>query len=170
MNCIIMGCNRKVRCRRLCAKHYNGSRFIHICKARCKFCNKIIYISKWRKTHYDRNVFCNIAHQTSYFSRFIKKENRYNWIKSGRSKNGTEYWHIRDENGKWVREHRIIAEKIIGRKLKKREVVHHKNGIKADNSRRNLAILTRDRHPSDTYIKILQERIRQLENQLNRRI
>jgi hypothetical protein len=36
--------------------------------------------------------------------------------------------------------HRYVAERKLGRKLKNREVVHHKNRIKTDKRRSNLSI------------------------------
>lgn len=142
-------------------KHYNkygGPRT----DMECSQCGNIISIKTWEAKR-DKNHFCDRACVALYNSKNKRKENAYNWIKSGRSKCGTPYWHIRDRNGKWIREHRVIAEKMIGRKLMRSEIVHHKNGIKDDNRRENLAVLTRDRHPSTTYISILQERIRELE-------
>lgn len=43
-------------------------------------------------------------------------------------------------NGKDVPEHRVVMEGIIGRPLLRQEEVHHKNGIKSDNSPDNLEL------------------------------
>ena len=43
-------------------------------------------------------------------------------------------------------EHRLLVEKWLGRKLTTEEEVHHINGKKWDNSRYNLAVMTRENH------------------------
>lgn len=40
-------------------------------------------------------------------------------------------------------EHRVVAERMLGRPLTVGEVVHHRDGDKHNNRRRNLAVLSR---------------------------
>jgi len=46
----------------------------------------------------------------------------------------------------YVYEHRLIAEQVLNRSLKKNEVVHHINGIRWDNRRGNLAVMSSSDH------------------------
>jgi hypothetical protein len=43
-------------------------------------------------------------------------------------------------------QHRIVAEKKIGRKLKKGEIVHHKDGNPQNNKPNNLLVMTQAEH------------------------
>ncbi len=62
-----------------------------------------------------------------------------------------------------VLKHRLVMAQHLGRCLKTNEMVHHLNGIKDDNRIENLALTNRKDHPKNTFVKLLQERIRILE-------
>lgn len=47
-----------------------------------------------------------------------------------------------------VLEHRYVMEQALGRKLRKGELVHHKDRNKQHNARQNLRLFTRRRHSS----------------------
>lgn len=74
-------------------------------------------------------------------------------------------------NGKsgYVREHRLVMAKEMGRPLIPTELVHHINGVRSDNRVENLCVTERGEHEHRTFIKILQKRIRQLEEQIDHR-
>ena len=65
-----------------------------------------------------------------------------NW-KTGKSKNGLGYVMVSlGARNKKIYEHRLIAQKVLGRRLEKNECVHHINGNRSDNRNRNLLVCT----------------------------
>lgn len=53
--------------------------------------------------------------------------------------------HLADVRG-YAYEHRLVAEKKLGRKLRRGEIVHHKDGDKANNAARNIEVLPTIHH------------------------
>ena len=63
----------------------------------------------------------------------------------------------------YVREHRLVMAKYLGRCLQRWEIVHHKNHNPSDNRRENLQLVSDDRHKQ---ITILENRIGFLERKV----
>ena len=80
---------------------------------------------------------------------FKKGKNHLYW-KGGKIKDAKGYIFIYSpnhpfcNNKSYVREHRLIAEKYLGRYLDSKEVVHHINEIKDDNRIENLMVFKND--------------------------
>jgi hypothetical protein len=79
-----------------------------------------------------------------------KGENNYRW-KGGRMNNNGYVMvykpdHPFTDHDGYIREHRLVMEKHLGRYLTKDEIVHHINRIKNDNRIENLQLMTKKEH------------------------
>lgn len=122
-----------------------------------------------------------LAVHVSTVKRYMKKygistrkeigENHPSW-KGGRIKNADGYilvkarWHPRANANGYVREHLLVWEKTHKCSLSEGYVIHHLNGIKEDNRPKNLVAIPRRKHKTETVVKLLQQRILDLEQQL----
>ncbi len=96
----------------------------------------------------------NKGKQCFHSGSFQSKENHWNW-KGGKTRHNSGYILVYQPNhpyrdkSNYIMEHRLAMEQILGRYLTRKEIVHHKNGIKDDNRPENLVltVLNKNWHP-----------------------
>lgn len=102
-----------------------------------KTCNKKLIAKGFCPMHYARfmgynKIELNAPHQKPNLGKgWLIDKDGYKQIRIG---------------NKYVREHRFIMEQHLGRKLLKTEAIHHINGIKTDNKKENLEIISFSYH------------------------
>ena len=72
--------------------------------------------------------------------------------KEGRFIDSNGYTHILLPQGGYIKEHRLVMQDYLGRKLYSHEEIHHKNGNREDNRIENLELWTTS-HPSSQRIE-----------------
>jgi len=131
-----------------------------------KFCSHECYANSRRVTltcpickehfvkprHYYK-ICCSKKCRLKYFSLNYSKENHFKW-KGGKFKDTEGYVHVKAYNHpyrdkqNYVREHRLVMEKHLGRYLEPHEIIHHKNEIITDNRLENLELYESNAHHS----------------------
>ncbi len=121
----------------------------------CKVCGCSFFVSDYEISKGHGN-FCSGRCSSSL-------ENNARWA-GGRKKDVDGYVFIKmpqhpfADNHGYVKEHRIIIEKIIGRYLLRTEIIHHVNKIKDDNCPKNLmAFVSHQSHNQFENNKILNQ-------------
>jgi len=73
--------------------------------------------------------------------------------------------HQRANKG-YVFEHIVVWEKAHGKPVPKNHHIHHLNGVRDDNRPENLVVVSKFKHPPFTFRRLLQNRIRELEQKI----
>lgn len=124
---------------KICRRRGGPPRRVEI---QCPSCGKTNEIFRSRLRAHN---FCNHSCQGKWQGEHRHGENNPSW-KGGRVYDGKGYVktyspdHPNKSNDRYVYEHRLVMEKMIGRYLLSREIVHHKNGVKDDNRPENLQL------------------------------
>lgn len=115
-------------------------------KVACEHCGKEIYRYKCEIL---KHVFCSKECSKNYTSKRMSEMNKeLNPTRmTEETKENLRWAHLLKGNGKTYPKihgrhaHRVTAEKMLGRKLKSGEVVHHKDGNKLNYNEDNLEVL-----------------------------
>lgn len=134
---------------RCAAKYRSGDRHPRWVKGRisnCLQCSKEFprFIpSKSGRMTYSERKFCSSQCRKAYH---LEHPHKKCFRKGATRQYGDGYIYEKVGEKVWIPQHRLVMERELGRKLKRGEDVHHKNGVKTDNRPENLQVVTKSQH------------------------
>jgi hypothetical protein len=143
--CIVEGCDQRSEALRMCGKHYqrtrtHGDPFMYHGRSRgphnlCEVegCREQQRLKGTCRRHYERKRAGVPLDGPVYPRRYVDKRSGYVYVVPPEG-------HPLRGGGRRVAEHRLVMERILGRRLVRSESVHHKNGDKGDNRPENLEL------------------------------
>ena len=112
----------------------------------CDWCGKQMLLT-WKDQRRKEKKFCSRSCSNKWKAIEYFKKNGYGmhwkggqWIDNYGYRNIWMPNHPNTTSKGYIKEHRLVMEKKLDRYLTKKEVVHHKNGIKNDNRIENLQL------------------------------
>lgn len=112
----------------------------------CKVCGVVhdVIISSLNKAIRDKGYYrCRSCSNTERNVALSKP------VGSTRVHKQSGYIEEKSTSGEWRRQHILVMERHIGRRITKEENVHHKNGVKTDNRIENLELMTYAEHTAE---------------------